>query len=179
MTPPAAEPEDLTVTVNGCHNTGLVRLRGISFPLDSELGAAFVTDCARNIEGLIADQDIKGKWGLDDGAWSDLGCNKPLLDAVRLERERRIHNNEAAREAAQRHLVKAPAVLGGILTDETVAPRHRIEAAKELRQAAGAEADEAGAKETFVIHIDLGADCVEHHEFERPLINSVESDSEA
>lgn len=155
-----------------------VVLRGVAAPLDSEQGAAFVTDCARNTEGLLADEDIKAKWAVSDEAWSNLAHNKALLEAVRAQRERRIRSNEAAREAAQQHLAKAPAVLGNILMDEHTAPRHRIEAAKELRQAAGGEADSFGQKETFVIHIDLGADCVVHQEFERPLMNSAQVDDE-
>jgi len=79
--------------------------------------------------------------------------------SVRAERDRRITSGEGAREAAQRHLAKAPDVLGGILTDEQVSPRHRIEAAKELRQVAGNDPDMASMPtERFIIHIDLGAD---------------------
>jgi hypothetical protein len=82
-----------------------------------------------------------------------------LLSAVRAERDRRITSGEATREAAQWHFAKAPDVLGGILTDEQVSPRHRIEAAKELRQAAGNNPDDmARPTGKFIINIDLGAD---------------------
>ena len=63
--------------------------------------------------------------------------------AVRAERERRILSGEAPKEAAQRHFTKAPAVLNDILTDEQVSPRHRIEAARELRQVAGSGPERA------------------------------------
>ena len=82
-----------------------------------------------------------------------------MLSAVRTERDRRITSGEATREAAQWHFAKAPDVLGGILMDEQISPRHRIEAAKELRQAAGNNPDgTAGPTGKFIINIDLGAD---------------------
>jgi hypothetical protein len=88
-----------------------------------------------------------------------LAGNTQLLCALRTERERRVVSGEAAREAAQRHYAKAPDVLGGILMDEHVSPRHRIEAAKELRQVASNDLDNSsGGTEKFVININLGGD---------------------
>jgi hypothetical protein len=89
-----------------------------------------------------------------------------LLRAVRAERERRIANGDAAREAARRHFAKAPTVLGDILADDMVSPRHRIEAAKELRQVAGNDPDATRSGEKFIIHIDLGADHKLHYEMD-------------
>src|SRR5262249_31952091 len=122
---------------------GSVRLRGLSVSLETEVGQAFVVDCCRHTEGLLSDGDIKSKWALGDGDWRNLAANALLLQAVRAERDRRVHNGDAAREAAQLHFAKAPTVLGDILTDKQVSPRHRIEAARELRQAAGENADTA------------------------------------
>ena len=138
---------------------GGVVLRGVMVDLNSDVGEAFVTDCARNIEGLLSDDDIKHKWALSDESWAGLANNAPLLAAVRAERDRRINSGEAARAAAQRHFANAPNILNHILTDEQVAPRHRIEAARELRQAAEVGPDAAtGSTEKFVICINLGAD---------------------
>jgi hypothetical protein len=96
---------------------------------------------------------------LTDEDWQRLADNAPLLQAVRAERERRIISGDAAREGAQRYFAKAPTVLGDILTDEQVSPRHRIEAARELRQVAGNGPDTVpGAGEKFVITINLGGD---------------------
>ena len=96
-----------------------------------------------------------------------LAANVALLAAVRVERERRIHTGEAAKEAAQWHLAKAPTVLGGILTDEQVSPRHRIEAAKELRQAAGNSPDAASEpKEKYIISINFGSGQEVYREFD-------------
>ena len=136
-----------------------VVLRDVRVPLDSETGQSFIADCARNIEGLLSDLEIRTKYRLSDEGWAALAGNTHLLSAVRAERDRRITSGEGVREAAQRHLAKAPDVLGGILTDEQVSPRHRIEAAKELRQTAGNNPDtRSGPTEKFTIHIDLGGD---------------------
>ncbi len=138
---------------------GSVRLRGVMVALDTDVGEAFVTDCARHLENLLSDAEIKDKWGLSDEDWAGLATNAPLLSAIRVEHERRIFNGECARQAAQRHFAKAPNILNRILTDEQIAPRHRIEAARELRQAAGNDPDSApGPKEKFIITIDLGGD---------------------
>jgi hypothetical protein len=149
---------------------GSVQVRGVVIGLDSNVGKAFVVDCARNTEGLISDLEVKTKYELSDAGWEKLANNGPLLHAVQAERERRIFSGEAPREAAQRHLVKAPSVLNSILTDEQIAPRHRIEAAKELRQAAGNGPDAASkAGEKVIITINLGADTLRFEETIAPF----------
>lgn len=111
-------------------SVGIVALRGVPVALDTDVGQAFILDCARNVEGQITDDQIKKKYELSDADWERLAANLPLLRAVRAERERRILSGEAAKEAAQRHLAKAPGVLNGILVNEQISPRHRIEAAR-------------------------------------------------
>lgn len=134
-------------------------LRGVTVALDTDVGQAFIVDCARNIEGLLSDVEIKTKYELSDEDWERLASNAPLLRAVRAHREHRIFNGEAPREAAQQHFTKAPAILNDILTDEQVSPRHRIEAARELRQVAGGGPERAPTPgEKFTIVIDLGGD---------------------
>jgi hypothetical protein len=138
---------------------GAVILRGVSVALDSEVGQTFVIDCARNTEGLIPDAEIRSKYGLSDEEWERLAGNTPVLHAVRAERERRIANGDAAREKARRYFAKAPTILGDILTDNLVSPRHRIEAAKELRQVAGNGPDaKPGTGDKYIITIDLRGD---------------------
>jgi hypothetical protein len=147
----AAEPSPLS--------DGSVCLRGVTVSLASDVGEAFIADCARNVEGLLCDVEIKTKYELSDEDWERLASNAPLLRAVRAHREHRIFNGEAPREAAQRHFTKAPAILNDILTDEQVSPRHRIEAARELRQVAGSGPERAPTPgEKFTIVIDLGGD---------------------
>lgn len=143
----------------GTSNPGSIVLRSVTVALDSDAGKAFITDLARNVEGLLSDTEIKDKWELSDEAWTELASNLPLLTAVRAERDRRIHTCEAAQEAAQRHFARAPGILARILNDEHVLPRHRIEAARELRQTAMGGGDApVGPREIFKIIIDLGGD---------------------
>ncbi len=138
---------------------GTVVLRGVTVALDTDVGQAFIADCARNTEGLISDLEIKTKYEISDPDWEQLASNVPLLHGVRAERERRILSGEAPREAAQRHFTKAPAILNDILTDDQVSPRHRIEAARELRQVASTGPERALTPgEKFTIVIDLGGD---------------------
>jgi hypothetical protein len=134
-----------------------VKLRGVDVALNTAVGAAFVGDCARHTERLLTADEIKRKWAIPDRDWERLADNATLLEAVRAERERRVRNGDAAREAAQRHFAQAPNVLGEILNDELVSPHHRIEAAKELRQAAAArDAQKGESSESFIVTIDLG-----------------------
>lgn len=143
----------------GIATASSVVLRGLTVALDTDAGEAFIADCARNTEGLLTDREIKTKYELRDEDWGSLADNTPLLRAVRAERERRIQNGAAAREAAQRHFATAPTILNRILSDEQVAPRHRIEAARELRQVAGnGPSQTPGPAEKFVIMINLGGD---------------------
>ena len=139
--------------------TSSVVLRGETISLETEIGRAFVSDCARYTEGLFAATDIKSKWGLSDEAWSGLEQNAAVLDAVQRERERRVMNGVAAREAARRQFVKAPSVLGTILSTDEVSPRHRIEAARELRAIVSTDSVTLGESgEGFTVVINLGAD---------------------
>ena len=145
--------------------TGSVLLRGVTVLLTTNVGEEFVTDCARHLEGSLSDAQIKRKWELSDSDWAELATNKPLLMAVRADHDRRVFDGECARETAQRHFSKAPDVLNRILTDEQVAPRHRIEAARELRQAAATGPEiSPGPTEKFTITINLGADHTEVYE---------------
>jgi hypothetical protein len=158
---------ELTPTVNA--TCGSVVLRGFTVSLDSEVGAEFATDCARYTEGLLSEDEIKGKWAIPDEDWEGLTANIQLLSAIRAERERRTQNGEAAREMAQKYFAKAPTVLGSILTDEQISPRNRIEAAKELRQAAGNRPDfGSGPREKIIISIDLGDDYKLYRQVEAP-----------
>jgi hypothetical protein len=170
--PPHAPPASLG-------EAGHVHLRGDAVSLDCELAKTFVIDCARNIEGLRSDREIREAWGLDEAAWARLAENIPLLNQIKAERERRIHNGEAAREAAQRHFAKAPSILNDILQNGAISPRHRIEAAKELRQVAGTARENANSTEKFVIMIDLGQDYRVVKEFDQPArIPSIDGDAQ-
>jgi hypothetical protein len=149
---------------------GSVVLRGIEIDLDSDIGCGFVVDCCRFCEGLLAENEIKSKYGLDDSAWARLADNEPLVRAVETEKALRVRYGAAARERAQWLFVQVPTVLGNILNDATTSPRHRIEACRELRAVAlsGSESTPA-AGDRFVIRIDLTAGGGEVLEFNKPL----------
>jgi hypothetical protein len=135
-----------------------VTLRGIRVPLTSTIGCAFIADCSRNWEKLITNAEIQDKYGLSPEAWQQLGTSKPLKLAVQAEHERRIRNGVAAQESAAKLFAEAPAVLGKILNNECASPRHRIEAAKELRATARNTAETGeNVGEKFTITINLGA----------------------
>jgi hypothetical protein len=136
---------------------GSVILRGTPVPLDSDVGREFVTSCSRNWEQLLTDADLCDRFGLTLEQWKASGTNKPLVRAVQLEHERRIRNGSAAQEAAAKEFYRAPGVLGGIMRDESNNPRHRIDAANSLRQAAIDQASEAkAAMDKFTININFG-----------------------
>src|SRR5215472_11296747 len=122
----------------------VVILRGISIPLASDVGGAFITDCSRNRERLVSDNQICEKYGLSLNAWAEIAQNKAVRLAVNAEHERRIRSGVAAQESAAKLFSEAPEVLGKILHNEQASPRHRIEAAKELRATANTGADKTG-----------------------------------
>ena len=89
--------------------------------------------------------------------------------AVQREKQHRIASGAAAREKAQSLFVQAPDVLGNILNDTSTSPRHRIEAARELRQVAGGGSEAtSGSSERFIIRIDLTAGGGEVITFNKP-----------
>lgn len=138
-----------------------VILRGISIPLASDVGGAFIADCSRNRERLVSDKQICEKYGLSLNAWAEIAQNKAVRLAVNAEHERRIRSGVAAQESAAKLFSEAPEVLGRILHNEFASPRHRIEAARELRATANTGAERTGNtsdSDRFIITIDLGGD---------------------
>ena len=90
----------------------------------------FVVDCARYAEGLLSEKEVKKKHHFDEATWARLGEDEALIEAIEAEKVRRIRNGDSAREKAQQLFVTAPGVLGEILHDDAVSPRHRIESAR-------------------------------------------------
>jgi hypothetical protein len=136
-----------------------VTLRGVVIPLNSDVGGAFVSDCARNREKIFGDSQLCEKFGLTPEALAEIGRNPAVRLAVNAEHERRLRNGDAAREAAAKLFADAPQVLGQILKSEAASPRHRIEAARELRATAQPGAERAGDQaERVIVQINLGAD---------------------
>ena len=138
-----------------------VVLRGIPVPLTSDVGGAFISDCSRNRERLFSDQRLCEKYGLTMDAWAEIAQNKAVRLAVNAEHERRIRSGVAAQESAAKLFSEAPEVLGTILRDQHASPRHRIEAARELRATANTGAERTGNtsdSDRFIITINLGSD---------------------
>jgi hypothetical protein len=138
---------------------GAVVLRGITVDVNSDVGQAFVVDVCRHVEDLLDASALRKKYGLnDDEAYASLGANEPLQRAIAAAKIRRIHNGDAARERAQHLFLTTPDVLGGIVNDVGASPRHRIEAARELRQVAavGPSDTQKSERERFTININFG-----------------------
>jgi hypothetical protein len=159
---------------------GCVVLRGIEIDLDSDIGSGFVDDCSRFLEGLLSEDQIKMKYGLNDNAWAHLAENEPLVQAVHREKERRIANGAATREKAQHLFLATPDVLNDIIHDANLSPRHRVDACRELRAVAtsGSESTPASG-DRFIIRIDLTAGGGEVIEFNKPLAIEPRGNKEA
>jgi hypothetical protein len=118
----------------------------------------FLTDAAREKEGLLKPAMVREKYGIDDPAWKQLADDDLVQKAIRRELERRIRNGVAKREAAQMFVVGAPAILDGIMRNRNAPASTRNEAAKTLDHLATEPASVGiGSGEQFRIIINLGA----------------------
>src|SRR5262249_8957009 len=136
----------------------------ISIPLASDVGGAFLTDCARNRERIMSDDAIREKYGIEANDWANIIKDPAVRLAVNAESERRIKNGDAARESAAKLFATAPETLGKILNDPKSSPRHVIEAAKELRATANVGAEKFSEEaDRVIINISLGAN-------EKPIV---------
>jgi len=134
-----------------------VVLRGIPVSLNSDVGGAFIADLSRNKERLFSDDRICEKYEINPTNWTEITQSKAVRLAVNAEHERRMLNGDAAREAAAKQFTRAPEVLGGILEDQKANPRHRIEAARELRATANVGAEKSGdTADRVIVTINLG-----------------------
>jgi hypothetical protein len=141
--------------------TDAVIIGGREVALDSDLGRKLTLWAVRAAEGLVEDSELRAELEIfDDTEFKALSTHPGLIRAIREERFRRINSGRAAREAAAKIHVRAPAVLGTILDDKAANARHRIESARELRATAtgGNDAEKAHDSERFVITFNLGND---------------------
>jgi hypothetical protein len=160
---------------------GSVVLRGIEIDLDSDIGYGFIVDCCRYCEGLLAEDQVKTKYKLTDTDWARLAENEPLVQAVQREKARRIANGAATREKAQHLFLATPDVLDDIIQDESLSPRHRVDACRELRAVAtsGSEESTPARGDRVIIRIDLTAGGGEVLEFDKALaVESKHSEDE-
>src|SRR5215468_1539214 len=66
-----------------------VTLRGVRVPLTSDVGGAFIQDCARNRERIFSDAQLQEKYDIAPSDWTDIIKNKALRLAINSECERR------------------------------------------------------------------------------------------
>jgi hypothetical protein len=120
----------------------------------------FILTLARFADGLLSEEAVRKKYRLDAAAWESLGNNDALVEAIELEKQKRIRDGSTARERAQILYAQAPTVLGGIMNDARAPARNRIESAKELRVVAdnGPQVAPAATAEKFMIVINIGND---------------------
>jgi hypothetical protein len=137
----------------------IITLHGAPVELNSDVARQFVVDCTRAGEGLITDKELAEIYEISPADWQNIAKDAALGRAIRAERDRRVRTGIAAREAASKHFVRAPNILGAIMDNEQSNARHRIEAIRELRQTATPENQNSPAQsERFVIQINLGSD---------------------
>jgi len=116
----------------------------------------FITDCARFAENLISEQAVRKKYHFSEEAWERLGQDDALVEAIELEKTRRIRSGAAKREKAQQLVVKAPDVLDSILMDPKANAKHRIDSAKVLDTLADNGPQAAAEQDRVVVTINLG-----------------------
>jgi hypothetical protein len=164
-------------------NDDTIVLNGVVTKIDGDAGRKFVVDCTRAAEGLLEDAEVRQKYEVSsDMEWQNIAENAALIKAIRDERARRVRTDQAARESAQQHFIKAPTVMNSIMSNTQANPRHRIEAAREIRAAAtgGGDTENAlDASEKFTIIFNLGGD-IERYEKEitpKPTAPTIENNT--
>ena len=101
-----------------------------SQPEHLEDNQEFVADCCRYAENILSEEAVKKKYHFDDATWAHLGDNEALIEAIELEKIRRVRTGQQKRERAQVLVTQAPDVLGGIMLDASASPKHRVDAIK-------------------------------------------------
>jgi hypothetical protein len=134
-----------------------VVLGGVEVELTSDVGHAFIVDCVRCAESLLTDKELAAIYEISPADWSNIANDAALGRAIRAERDRRVLNGTAAREAASRHFVKAPTILDRIMSDEGANARHRVDAIREMRAIAAPEKQNNQPDNgRFIIQINIG-----------------------
>jgi len=117
-----------------------------------------ITDLTRFAEGLLEEKHVRKKYRFDEATWTALGSDEKFIEAVELERIRRVRDGSFKREKSQQHVTRAPDVLAGIMDDPKQSAKHRIDSAKVLDSFSGNGPKDAPEQDRIVIRIDLSAD---------------------
>jgi hypothetical protein len=120
----------------------------------------FLVDFARYSEGILDEKFLRRKYKqFNNAVWDSLGSDEKLLEAIEETRLMRQRNGDTKRELAQKHIVKGPAILESIMSDDKASPRHRVDAIKVLDAIASPPQQQAGPDSSrFIISIFLGTD---------------------
>src|SRR5215831_7162895 len=117
-----------------------------------------IADLCRFSEGIFSEQEVKKRHHLPDSVWKQMGSDDLLVEKIEAEKVRRMRDGSTKRELAQKHIVRAPNILGNIMDDVNANERHRVDAIKTLDSLAANGPEKALAAERFVIQINMGAD---------------------
>jgi hypothetical protein len=117
-----------------------------------------ITDLTRYAEGLLEEKHVRKKYRFDETTWTALGSDEKFIEAVELEKIRRVRDGSFKRERAQQHVTKAPDILNDIMSDTKQSAKHRIDSAKTLDSFSGNGPKDAPEQDRIVIRIDMGAD---------------------
>jgi hypothetical protein len=137
---------------------GSVVISGEAIPLDTNMGVAFIADCSRYLEGVLTEDDVRSHWRLSAAEWAGIEANHQLQEAVQRALRQRVENGAAAQDLARFAYPEVIRALANMANGELLSPRHRIEAARELRAVAGVPKDAPGPADRVTIIISTGGD---------------------
>jgi hypothetical protein len=119
----------------------------------------FVIDMSRFAEGVLSEKQVRKKYHLlEEADWERLATDEPLIEAIELERTRRIRSGATKRELAQNHIVAAPKILNDLMTDPKQSAKHRIDAVARLDALTGDTTHAETEMDRVIVSINLGAD---------------------
>jgi hypothetical protein len=124
-----------------------------------------IVDLCRYRESLVSEIFIRRKYRLDNATWERLGSDEgdALVEKIEEGSMRRRADGSMKRELAQKHVVRAPTVLAGIMDDQSANARHRIDSAKVLNDlSTNGPAGSTPDTTRFIISINLSAGGEEH-----------------
>jgi hypothetical protein len=128
----------------------------------------FLEDLARFTDGILTEKQVRQKYHLfNEATWEQLAKDEALIEAIELERTRRVRSGATKRELAQNHIVSAPKILNDILTDPKANAKHRIDSAKALDALANPGSQAADTGDRVIVTITLSAD--EKLTFNKPI----------
>src|SRR5215472_11690647 len=119
----------------------------------------FITDLARFADGTLEEKYIRRKYHLvDEATWTALEKDNALVERIEEEKLQRIRSGATKRERAQKHIVAAPEILNGIMSDPKANHRHVVDAIKTLDTLAANGPQAAPEQDRVTVVIRIGKD---------------------